>query len=335
MGQVEDSGMGLTYLDARQYDLTLMRFLSPDPLMNPGDPRTLDAYRYGENNPVAFTDASGLFAACSGLSGSAEQKCLTSYYKGTSSAAPTPGKATTTYKAPSRSRSTTPAVPQGNGPIVPGPSSRKNALPDAVEVAFLMLVDIGKSQASQNLRRASFYDNDLLEETLRQGAKCYGVTVDANASGAAGCGTLIGVSLLSLPTSGTNLAVGVQQASFWKKGGANDAKIALSDKVAYFDDDDGRWIPGPNGSKYRQDIFGNWQFGAIYASAGISEETAIAVSNAGGNAGLRDPVDDEMIRLGFEFYELNSGSVTQEDVLDFFVSPGVIERLTRAGVYVA
>lgn len=198
-----------------------------------------------------------------------------------------------------------------------------------------MLVDIGKSQASQNLRRSSFYDNDLLEETLRQGAKCYGVTVDANASGAAGCGTLIGVSLLSLPTSGTNLAVGVQQASFWKKGGASDAKIALSDKVAYFDDDDGRWIPGSNGSKYRQDIFGNWQFGAIYASAGISEETAIAVSNAGGNAGLRDPVDDEMIRLGFEFYELNSGSVTQEDVLDFFVSPGVIERLTRAGVYVA
>jgi hypothetical protein len=28
--------------------------------MNPGDPRTLDAYRYAENNPVSYTDASGL-----------------------------------------------------------------------------------------------------------------------------------------------------------------------------------------------------------------------------------------------------------------------------------
>ncbi|WP_291377549.1 hypothetical protein [Demequina sp.] len=28
--------------------------------MDPGDPRTLDAYRYAENNPVTYTDASGL-----------------------------------------------------------------------------------------------------------------------------------------------------------------------------------------------------------------------------------------------------------------------------------
>ena len=45
LGQVEDSGTGLTYLNARYYDPALQRFLSPDPLMNPGDPRTLDAYR--------------------------------------------------------------------------------------------------------------------------------------------------------------------------------------------------------------------------------------------------------------------------------------------------
>jgi len=115
LGQVEDTDTGLTYLNARYYDPELLRFLSPDPLMDPGDPRTLDAYRYGENNPVAFTDASGLFAACSGLSGSAEQKCLTSYYKGTSSAAPAPGKATTTYKPPSRSRNVVPPARASGG----------------------------------------------------------------------------------------------------------------------------------------------------------------------------------------------------------------------------
>ncbi len=60
LGQVEDAGTGLTYLNARYCDPVLQRFLSPDPLMDPGDPRTLDAYRYAENNPVAYMDPSGL-----------------------------------------------------------------------------------------------------------------------------------------------------------------------------------------------------------------------------------------------------------------------------------
>jgi RHS repeat-associated protein len=69
LGQVEDrvvgtgatsTGTGLTYLNARYYDPATSRFISPDPLMNPGNPRTLDAYRYADNNPVVFTDATGL-----------------------------------------------------------------------------------------------------------------------------------------------------------------------------------------------------------------------------------------------------------------------------------
>lgn len=67
LGQVEDTSTatgvtatGLTYLNARYYDPVLGRFLSPDPLMNPGDPRTLDPYRYADNNPTTYTDASGL-----------------------------------------------------------------------------------------------------------------------------------------------------------------------------------------------------------------------------------------------------------------------------------
>jgi RHS repeat-associated protein len=60
LGQVEDTTTGLTYLNARYYDPLLGRFLSPDPLMNPGDPKTLDPYMYAANNPVTFSDASGL-----------------------------------------------------------------------------------------------------------------------------------------------------------------------------------------------------------------------------------------------------------------------------------
>ena len=55
-------GTGLTYLNARYYDPLTSRFLSPDPLLNVMDPKTLDPYRYAENNPVFYSDATGLYA---------------------------------------------------------------------------------------------------------------------------------------------------------------------------------------------------------------------------------------------------------------------------------
>jgi len=73
LGQVEDrvvgtgassTGTGLTYLNARYYDPATSRFISPDPLMDPGDPKTLDPHRYADNNPVVFKDASGLRPTC-------------------------------------------------------------------------------------------------------------------------------------------------------------------------------------------------------------------------------------------------------------------------------
>ena len=74
LGQVEDrvdgaAGTGLTYLNARYYDPVSMRFISPDPLMNPADPTTLDPYRYADNNPVVFMDPSGLAPYCVGSLG--------------------------------------------------------------------------------------------------------------------------------------------------------------------------------------------------------------------------------------------------------------------------
>jgi RHS repeat-associated protein len=62
LNQVSDeASTGLVYLNARYYDPAVARFVSPDPLMNPANPSTLDPYRYAGNNPVMFTDATGLF----------------------------------------------------------------------------------------------------------------------------------------------------------------------------------------------------------------------------------------------------------------------------------
>jgi len=82
LNQIADADTGLTYLNARYYDPALGRFLSPDPLMNPGDPRTLDPYRYADNNPVVYMDATGLNPSCVGFS--LTSSCWTDYMRSSS-----------------------------------------------------------------------------------------------------------------------------------------------------------------------------------------------------------------------------------------------------------
>jgi len=67
LNQVTDeTDTGLVYLNARYYDPVLSRFLSPDPLVSISNPETLDPYAYGYNNPVLYSDASGM---CGGFWG--------------------------------------------------------------------------------------------------------------------------------------------------------------------------------------------------------------------------------------------------------------------------
>jgi len=51
---------GLTHLSAREYDPTLGRFISVDPIMDLADPQQWNAYAYSNNNPTNFSDPSGL-----------------------------------------------------------------------------------------------------------------------------------------------------------------------------------------------------------------------------------------------------------------------------------
>ncbi|WP_404870167.1 polymorphic toxin-type HINT domain-containing protein [Kitasatospora griseola] len=51
---------GLTHLGARDYDPTTGRFTSVDPLLNPADPQSLGTYTYSNNNPLTYSDPTGL-----------------------------------------------------------------------------------------------------------------------------------------------------------------------------------------------------------------------------------------------------------------------------------
>ncbi|MEU3249919.1 polymorphic toxin-type HINT domain-containing protein [Streptomyces sp. NPDC006997] len=66
VGGTQDAATGLTHLGAREYDPTTGRFLSVDPIMDLTDPQQINGYTYGNNNPLTFSDPSGLY--CDGCS---------------------------------------------------------------------------------------------------------------------------------------------------------------------------------------------------------------------------------------------------------------------------
>lgn len=60
VGGFDDTSTGLYGLGAREYDPALGRFISADPIMDRSDPQQLHGYSYSNNNPLAFSDPTGL-----------------------------------------------------------------------------------------------------------------------------------------------------------------------------------------------------------------------------------------------------------------------------------
>jgi RHS repeat-associated protein len=60
-GGVQDP-TGLVHIGARSYDPLIGRFISVDPLLALGDTQQINGYAYAYNNPVTFTDPTGLSA---------------------------------------------------------------------------------------------------------------------------------------------------------------------------------------------------------------------------------------------------------------------------------
>ncbi|MFD9744759.1 polymorphic toxin-type HINT domain-containing protein [[Kitasatospora] papulosa] len=63
VGGTADEDTELTHLGAREYDPTIGRFISVDPIMNLVDPQQLNGYTYGNNNPATHSDPTGLCPA--------------------------------------------------------------------------------------------------------------------------------------------------------------------------------------------------------------------------------------------------------------------------------
>ncbi|MEV8534691.1 polymorphic toxin-type HINT domain-containing protein [Streptomyces sp. NPDC051211] len=67
VGGTKEESTGFTLLGAREYDPTTGRFISPDPIIDPGNPQQWNAYAYSSNGPINKSDATGLREACGDL----------------------------------------------------------------------------------------------------------------------------------------------------------------------------------------------------------------------------------------------------------------------------
>ncbi|MFJ7777979.1 polymorphic toxin-type HINT domain-containing protein [Streptomyces yangpuensis] len=72
VGGTKEQATGFTLLGAREYDPTTGRFISPDPIIDPGDPQQWNAYAYSNNDPINKSDATGLKVFCDNFSSCAK-----------------------------------------------------------------------------------------------------------------------------------------------------------------------------------------------------------------------------------------------------------------------
>jgi RHS repeat-associated protein len=78
-GKERDAETGLDFFGARYFSGAQGRFSSPDPLLSSGrpwDPQSWNRYAYGLNNPLRYTDPTGLYEWDSTLGGGCTDKAL-------------------------------------------------------------------------------------------------------------------------------------------------------------------------------------------------------------------------------------------------------------------
>ena len=84
LGKPSDTSSGLTHLGAREYDASVGRFISVDPILDTSDPLSLNGYTYADNSPITKTDPSGLMASCPYAHDSAQFKACNKQASNTS-----------------------------------------------------------------------------------------------------------------------------------------------------------------------------------------------------------------------------------------------------------
>ncbi|WP_435191946.1 RHS repeat-associated core domain-containing protein [Streptomyces sp. bgisy126] len=76
LGKPKDQQTGLTHIGAREYDPSIGRFLSVDPILSPDTHESINGYAYARNAPVSFSDPTGLKEIITEAGGPTDSKYL-------------------------------------------------------------------------------------------------------------------------------------------------------------------------------------------------------------------------------------------------------------------
>jgi RHS repeat-associated protein len=169
-GQYQDPTTGLYYMRARWYDPATGEFLSSDPDFS----QTLDAYGYGDENPLDNVDPSGLRVATDpGAAGELEAKCAADPKSCETSTTPTKKTTPTTKTSPTTTTTTTsPAQAKAQAQAL---ATLENPIPTVTTWAAKM-TDAQFTQAYTALLDTAFG-----APTTPKGSPCSGVAPDGSA----------------------------------------------------------------------------------------------------------------------------------------------------------
>ncbi|MCK2238989.1 MULTISPECIES: RHS repeat-associated core domain-containing protein [unclassified Crossiella] len=82
VGGTIDASTELIHIGAREYDPTIGRFISVDPILNPADPQQWNGYNYANNSPITKSDPTGLEPLMEWCKNATTPDCANHYYGG-------------------------------------------------------------------------------------------------------------------------------------------------------------------------------------------------------------------------------------------------------------
>jgi RHS repeat-associated protein len=306
LNQVSDeASTGLVYLNARYYDPAVARFVSPDPLMNPEDPKTLDPYRYAENNPISFKDATGLFSCPAwipqGVCEASNNAAAARNNAGNSSA---------------RAR--------------PAPLRHKKSTQDAGLVSGIYMNFWLEHPTGDEIGDLVTRNSDTTNALLPLGIDCVASSYRGGA-----CAEL-GRLALTLDHGVDSVRGLMGMMAMFPENGEWDMKRVLRGRYDWtLADVKGEvngagWLHSRDGKETRYDTYGNAQYGYMLAGWGISYGNALLASNGPGTV-KADVADDLAIAVGYNMREDYPNGISPAQFSAYLETPDVMKLFENAG----
>jgi RHS repeat-associated protein len=302
---VDDTG--LVAIGARYYDPATGRFASVDPVMDLTDPQQWHGYTYANNNPITYTDPTGLTPYTPG--GTPAPKA-NNYY--TPAGAPKVAKTTTTTKPPIK-KSHTPAPPP---PSTVEGSRHTSQFGKVSDFIASKLAEWRGSEDARRMVEIGAAHGDLLNKMIPFAIR--------HKNGDAG-GSAQAIRHTLSNGKGGFLVKGMlyDMARLFGDDGEWDAKRPLRERYDITFERNS-WLDMGNGQEMYFDVPGNVTYGYMAAEMGVNLENALLASREAGNP---DPQDDVGVRLGHQLFDRNPGGVTADEFYKFMTSPSTLHAL--------